>query len=212
MKYYPIEINIKERKCVVVGGGKVASRKVVSLLECGGEVHVVSRDLNPSLRALLRAGKIYFHEKEYTKADLKGAFLVVAATDSESVNEKVAKDAHKLKILVNVVDKIELCDFLVPAVTRVGDLTITVSTTGKSPSLAKKIRSEIASSYGKEYGELLNILGKIRSRVQEEVTDPEKRKMVWKKIVSSKAVDLIKKEAWDRLNILIEGIIKEHSK
>ncbi|MDI6785698.1 MAG: bifunctional precorrin-2 dehydrogenase/sirohydrochlorin ferrochelatase [bacterium] len=212
MRLYPIELNIKNKKCVVVGGGKVAHRKVASLLECGAKVHVISMELNEELNVLLRAGKIYFYEKKYKSGDLKGAFLVVAATDSKETNEKVALEARKLKIMVNVIDNMELCDYTVPAITRVGDLTISVSTVGKSPSLAKKIRNELSKCYGREYGELLNILGSIRSRVMKEVVDSQKRKLLWKSIVNSEIISLIKEDAQDKLHELIEKKIEEHKK
>lgn len=210
MKFYTIELNIRNKKCVVVGGGKIAQRKATSLLECGGEVHVVSRELSEGLRILLKIGKIYFYEKEYESGDIKGAFLVVAATDCQETNKRIAQDARKLKILVNTADNIELCDYIVPAITRVGDLTISVSTAGKSPSLAKKIRSEIEKYYGREYGELLNILGNVRSKVMEEIADSQKRKLVWRGIVDSKVIELIRGGALDKVNALINEIIERH--
>lgn len=210
MKFYTLELNIRNKKCVVVGGGEIARRKITSLLECGGEVHVVSRELSGGLKTFLRAGKICFYEKEYESGDIEGAFLVIAATDCPETNKRIAQDARKLKILVNVTDNIELCDYLVPAITRVGDLTISVSTAGKSPFLAKKIRNEIAKCYGEEYGELLSILGGIRDRVRKEVIDFQKRKLVWKSIINSKVIELIKEGALDKVNVLINEVIKKH--
>lgn len=210
MKFYTINLNIKGKRCVVVGGGKVAYRKVTSLLESGAEVYVISTELNEELKMLLRERKIHFYEKEYSSGDLEGAFLVVAATDSKEINKKVAFEARRLKVIVNVIDDIELCDYIVPAITRVGDLTLSISTAGKSPSLTKKIKDELTERYGREYGELLNILGNIRGRVRDEVANPQRRKLLWKNIIDSKVLELIKEGASEKVNNLIEEIIKEY--
>ncbi|MFH1449582.1 MAG: bifunctional precorrin-2 dehydrogenase/sirohydrochlorin ferrochelatase [bacterium] len=223
MKYYNLELNIKNKKCVVVGGGDIAYRKVLSLLECGAKVHVVSKKLNEELRVFFKENKIcshenkicshknkiYFHEKEYQTKDLKGAFLVIGATNCLKTNEKIAKDAHKLRILVNIVDNIKLCNYIVPAVTKRGDLVISVSTAGKSPFLAKKIKDEIAKLYGQEYGELVNILGSIRKKVIQEVSDPQKRRLVWEGVVSSKTIEYLKEGNLDKVNNLIKKVIEE---
>jgi len=143
MIFYPINLNIKNRECVIVGGGKVAERKTKNILSFGGKVKIISPELTTGLKKLYRIKKIRYVKLEYSPDVLKGAFLVYAATSQRRVNAQIAKDAKRLGILVNVADSAKDSSFILPAILRKKKSVISVSTNGKSPSLAKRIRDEI---------------------------------------------------------------------
>jgi precorrin-2 dehydrogenase/sirohydrochlorin ferrochelatase len=161
--YYPISLEIKGRRCVVVGGGQVALRKVKALLEHGAQVEVISPTLCPELSRLNTAGTISVLRKEYEPGDLGNAFIAIAATTDAGINREVAGEAKQQRILVNVVDTPELSDFIVPSYLCRGALTIAVATAGKSPALARKIRTMIEKDYGEEYASLVDLAAEVRS-------------------------------------------------
>ncbi len=143
MKYYPINLNIKGRLCVVFGGGRVAERKVKNLLRCGGRVRVVSPDLTDLLSKWVSQGKMDYTRSEYRASHLKGAFLVYAATSDRKVNAEIARDATKRRLLVNVADSATESTFILPAVVRKREISIAVSTNGLSPEKSVRIRDRI---------------------------------------------------------------------
>jgi precorrin-2 dehydrogenase/sirohydrochlorin ferrochelatase len=192
MKYYPVYLDLRDRPCLVIGGGGVAERKALSLLEAEAEVTIISPTLTPTLQKLSESGKIVHRQKSFEENDLSGEFLVIAATDSPQVNIAAAQSCKKKHILVNVVVPPEESSFIVPSVVKQGELTIAVSTGGASPALAKKIRQELESKYGPEYAFFLDQLGAIRKRVLEEVGDEGKRSSIFQEIVDSEVIDLLK--------------------
>jgi len=143
MKYYPINLNIKSRLCVVIGGGRVAERKVKNLLRCGGRVRVVSPDLTDLLSKWVSQGKMDYTPSEYRASHLKGAFLVYAATSDHKVNAEIARDAANRRLLVNVADSATESTFILPAVVRKREISIAVSTNGLSPEKSVRIRDRI---------------------------------------------------------------------
>lgn len=189
--FYPISLNLKDKKCLVVGGGRVAERKVTSLLACGAKVHLVSPQLTPSLNQLAFNGEISYIGRDFINQDLENCFLVICATDNSLINQKVAQEAMKGNILVNVVDNPELCNFFVPAVLQRGDLTISVSTAGKSPLLARRIRENLEQSYSDAYAEILNLLGEIRKNILASVSDEEARREIFSKMVDAEVINLL---------------------
>lgn len=167
MSYCPIFLNIKNRRCVVVGGGAVAWRKVNMLLEHGAQVEVISPQLCLGLGELSASGAVKLTQREYESGDLKGAFVVVAATNDSQTNERVATEAKERGTLINVVDVPKLSNFIVPSSLRRGDLTVAVSTSGKSPALARKIVSELAKDLGEEYSMLTSLVDEVRSELKQ---------------------------------------------
>jgi precorrin-2 dehydrogenase/sirohydrochlorin ferrochelatase len=143
MKYYPVNLNIKGRLCVVIGGGRVAERKVKNLLRCGGRVRVVSPDLTNLLSKWVSQGRIDYTRSEYRGSHLKGAFLVYAATSNRKVNAEIARDAVQRRLLVNVADSPAESSFILPAVVRKREISIAVSTDGLSPAKSVRIRDRI---------------------------------------------------------------------
>jgi precorrin-2 dehydrogenase/sirohydrochlorin ferrochelatase len=143
MRYYPVNLNIKGKLCVVIGGGRVAERKVKNLLICGGRVRVVSPDLTDRLSNWVSQGKMDYLPSEYHASHLKGAFLVYAATSDRKVNAAIARDATKRRLLVNVADAPTESTFILPAVVRKREISIAVSTDGLSPAKSVRIRDRI---------------------------------------------------------------------
>jgi len=166
--YYPISLNIRGRKCVVVGGGEVALRKVKVLLEHGANVEVISPDLCPELAQLAERGKISARNHAYELGGLAGAFLAVAATDDVEINRQVAEEARSKAILVNVVDDADNSDFIVPSCLHRDGLTIAVSTSGQSPALARKIRARLEKEITDHYGTLAHLIGEVRAEIKRE--------------------------------------------
>jgi len=164
--YYPVFLRIHKKKCVVVGGGRVALRKVRMLLDCGGEVKVVSSTFHFNLLRLAEKKAIRLIQRDYEPGDLTGAAIVVAATDKQEINRRVAEEAKRVRALVNVVDDPEPSSFILPSYFRKGGLTLAVSTGGTSPALARKIKTELQKNFGKEYATLLLLIGEIRSSLK----------------------------------------------
>jgi glutamyl-tRNA reductase len=166
-RYYPIFLDINGRKCVVVGGGQVALRKVKALLDHGGQVEVISLDLCPGLSRMAEQGQVHALRRNYMEGDLAGAVIAVAATDDGQVNAAVHKEAKARGILINSVDDPKHSDFIVPSYLRRGDVTIAISTGGRSPALARKIRTELEKDLANEYAPLAGLIGEVRSALKD---------------------------------------------
>lgn len=207
--YYALSLNLTGKKCLVVGGGRVAERKVKSLLECNARVKVVSLEVTDTLRELAQAGEIDYEAREYCEEDLEQVFVAISATDSQELNRKVAQDCFARNIPINVVDDPEYCSFIVPAVVRRGNLTISISTGGKSPALAKKIRQELEQQYGNEYAILLEYLGWARELVLAQVPCQKEREKKFRQLVDSylDLLELIKANQFQQLEERINQCI-----
>ncbi len=188
--YYPLFLNLKEKKTVVVGGGKVAERKILSLIRTGAEITVISPEITKRIEKEKEKGRIRHISRQYRRGDLKNTFLVIAATDSRAVNEKVSQDSP---CLVNVVDTPELCNFIVPAVINRGPLTIAVSTAGVSPALSRSVRQELERMYGPEISDYLKFLKKIRAEARKSIRDPKKRGILLKAVASENMLKILRK-------------------
>lgn len=191
MPYCPINLNLSGQTCVVIGGGAVAERKVESLLEYGAAVRVVSPEVTPTLARLASEGRIERIESEYRAEHLSDAFLVIGATDDRAVNTRISSDARTRGLLVNVVDDPDLCNFIVPASVRRGDVIISISTSGRSPAMARRLREEIEERYGPEYGLLADLLGSLRDEVKARHADPAERMRAYNRILDSDVLRLL---------------------
>jgi len=190
MQAYPAFLNLKGQKAVVVGGGRVAERKVGTLVDAGAVVTVVSPLLTPRLKAAAARGTFRHLRRRYRKTDVNGAFVVVAATDSPEVNSRVASDAPAL---CNVVDSADLSNFTVPSSVSRGDLCIAVSTGGVSPALARAIRLELQNLYGPAFGRYLKRVRTERTRLVEEGGSPASRRRHLKRLGSRSMLEAIRK-------------------
>ncbi len=164
--YYPVFLNISDRVCVVIGGGQVALRKVKALIECGAAVKVISPNLCAELNQLAESGEIETQQRRYRDGDLKDAHIVIVATDDQDTNREAVKEANRRAALVNVVDDAGNSNFIVPSSMRRGDVTIAVSTAGRSPALARKIRTRLEDYFGDEYASLALLLDDVRQEIK----------------------------------------------
>jgi len=163
MKTYPLcLIGLENQRSVVVGGGKVALRKVKGLAEAGATVTVISPEVIPELQAMAAANHIELLTRAYQTGDLRNAYLVIAATDNPAVNQAIWEEANQHRCLVNVVDDPHHSNFILPAVVRRGDFTIAISTGGSSPALAKKLKEQFDHSIEPEYADFVAILAELR--------------------------------------------------
>lgn len=204
--YFHICLSLVGRRCVVVGGGKVACRKARSLVEADAHVAIVSPRFCPELSEL---DGVELLERHFADADLEGATLVVAATDDPELNRTIARAARKTGALVNVVDTPELCDFIVPATVRRGDLVLAISTSSKAPALAKRLRMELEEIIPDDYAGFVELLGRLRPQVLREVADAAHRTQVFHRLASREAWELFAAEGPQALQDLADQLVAE---
>jgi precorrin-2 dehydrogenase/sirohydrochlorin ferrochelatase len=192
-----------------VGGGSVGTRKAVRLACCGAKVTVISPVVSDKLRALAKAGTIVLKERSYRSADLRGAFLVIGASDDEELNRKISSDAAKRKILCNIADRPDVCNFILPAVVRRGDLVISISTSGKSPALAKKLRKTLENQFGEEYAALLHLLGTIRQKLLSQRHKPEAHKHLFNQLIDNGLLEMIREGREEEIDLLLHQTLGE---
>jgi len=189
---YPVCLDIKDKLCVVVGGGEVALRKVQGLLAAGARVRVISPEVEEALAVLAGAGRIDWQRKTYAPGDISRSVLVFAATDDRETQQQICRQTARSGQLVNVADDPACCDFQVPACVRRGDLTIAIATNGKSPAVAAMIRGRLEEEFGPEYEVLLNLMAMVRRQVAARGHSQLERKKIYKKILHDDIVKWIR--------------------
>ena len=199
MNLFPVNLDIRGRKAVVVGGGAVAERKCRSLLESEASVTVIAPAITPGLEELRGQMKISVLLRPYLAGDLAGALLVFAATDDRAVNGVVAEEAKRLGILVCVADEPAEGTFASPSVVRRGDLLLTISTSGKSPALARRIRQDIEARYGPEYGDIVDIVGAFREKLLTEGRESAYNNQLFNELLAGDLFRLLNPAERDRL-------------
>jgi precorrin-2 dehydrogenase/sirohydrochlorin ferrochelatase len=207
MKYYPVNLDIRNRKCLVVGGGTVGTRKVMTLLNCGAKVTVVSIDVAEKLQELSDSDIIKLEKRSFQISDLNEMFLVMGATDDKEINREIHSEAERLGVLCNIADRPEDCNFILPAIVNRDDLIITISTSGKSPAFAKKIRKDLEKVFGNEYAEFLKLMGNIRNKLLSEDHEPEAHKHLFEQLIKRDLVKLIKDRNIAAVNSLLLDIL-----
>ena len=183
-RYFPVFLNIQERKCLIVGGGQVAARKAAALARAGGRVNVVSPRFCRRLLQLSEKGRVVLHRKPFQAKHLEGTRLAFACTDDRNVNRRVYAAAKRRGVPVNVVDSIQQCDFIVPAVVFRGALAIAISTSGVSPALAREMRLQLQKRYGPGYADFLRLMETSRDRIISAVHQPRQRKRIFQALTS----------------------------
>jgi siroheme synthase-like protein len=173
--YFAAFLDLRRRRCLVVGGGEIGERKARALLTCGAKVTVVSPTVTPGLAALAIVGRVVERRRPFRRSDLRGCALVVAATGDPAADDAVAALSRRARVLVNVVDRPERCDFIVPSVLQRGQLQIAVSTGGRSPALAREIRRRLETLFGPEYAELVTRTGWARQAARAAAPTPAAR-------------------------------------
>ena len=192
VSFYPVNLQINNRSCLVVGGGSVAERKVQSLLAAGASVAVLSPEITEALADMARERRITYISRCYQHGDIGGFFIVICATNNKEVNQWIADEANQAGALVNVIDAPENGNFVVPSQIARGDLLLTVSTNGKSPALAKKIGAQLAQQYGPEYGLYLDLLAKARLKIKEVISSSKERELFWRQMIDDQVINLLK--------------------
>jgi siroheme synthase-like protein len=194
MDYYPIFLNLRGKRCLIAGGGATAARKAEGLLDAGAVVTVISPEIVETLQSLINAGRLSHHRRLYQEGDMKGQDLVYAATGVAQVDAAMVAEARREGVLFNAVDRPALCDFITPAVVRRGDLTIAISTQGKCPGFARRVRQKIESIFGPEFGAALDVASAWRKTllVCDATLSPELRRQRQERILNRTWPDLTK--------------------
>jgi len=208
MRYYPILVDLQGKKVIVVGGGTVAQRKIETLLAHGAVVFVIARELNAPLSRHVETGAIRLAGQEFKEEDLNDAFMVIAATDDPLLNRLVGKHAKEKGILINAVDQPSDCNFIVPSILRRGDLLIAVSTSGKSPAMAKRVREELEEKFGDEYEAFLNLMGWVRKEILSHGRAQGENSRKFHELVNSLILGAIDREDWVEVASILNGIVQ----
>ncbi len=206
-------LRLSGRRCLVVGGGEVGLEKVEGLLACDGDVTLVAPQAVPELADYAREGSIRWDQREFRDSDLEGKFVAIAATGATEVNISVYEGAESRAMLCNVVDVPPLCNFILPAIVRNGPLAIAISTAGASPALAKRLKREIAQTYGEPYARLAVILNQARGWAKATLPTYQDRKEFFEGIVNGEPdpVELVREGHEDELRALIEAAKESHA-
>lgn len=200
-EYYPVMLKIKDKTCVLIGGGKVAARKLEGLLHCNARVRIISPQIDCAIEKLIDNNNcIEWVNRNYTSGDLDGGDFVICATNRRDVNEQVYTDARKVGIPLNAADRPELSDFIIPAVVRRGSMQICISTGGKSPGLSKKVKEHLEEQFDNSYSELVEIMEAVRKWVLSNVKDEVVKQRMLKTVVDTYP---------DILRCLRSGTVKE---
>jgi len=207
--FYPVFLNLRGRRAVVIGGGTVAEQKVLGLLAAGAHVTVVSPETTPRLRDLADAGGIDLRRRPYRSGDLAGAWLAIAGTDDRAANAQVWAEAEREGVLLNAVDDLDHCSFIAPAIHREGDITIAVSTSGKSPALAARLRQRVARLVGPAEARLCALLGELRPKLAARVPDTPARSILWYRIVDSDVIEFVRRGDDDGAHGRIDELVSE---
>jgi precorrin-2 dehydrogenase / sirohydrochlorin ferrochelatase len=207
MRYYPAYLDIKDRACLVVGGGQVGTRKVGALLKCGARVTVISPQVTQELTRLAAKGRIELHRRAYQRTDMAHVFLVIGATNDPSLNKQIHQDAEAAQRLCNIADQPGLCNFVLPAIINQGDLSIAISTGGKSPAFARHLRRQLQALFGPEYGAMLALMGAIRQRLLALEHAPEAHKPLFEQLIQNGLLEMIKNDNVHGINTLLDQVL-----
>ena len=209
MRYYPIFLDIRNRNCLVVGGGEVGTRKVNTLMACGAKVTVISPVISPQLTTLCDQGQIVAKSRTYRHTDLDGMFLVISATDDDALNRSISREAEHRQMLCNIADQPDKCNFILPSIINRDDLTIAISTAGQSPAFAKHLRQQLSTQFGPEYGRFLALMGAIRQHLLSREHAPEAHKPLFEALIKEGLLDLIRENRTDAIDVLLVRVLGE---
>lgn len=205
MKYLPIFLDVASRPCLVIGGGQIAHQKVQGLRRAGAQVTVVSPRLIDALMQLAASGAIRWQRRPYNAGDLEGFSLAFAATNDEAVHREITAEARRSGVLLNVVDRPALCDFIVPSLVERGDLLIATSTSGSSPALARRIRVQLETQFGPEYEVALRILRRARQQLSGLPSSERQERL--RRLVDSPLLEHVRERRDDAVDALLQDTL-----
>jgi precorrin-2 dehydrogenase/sirohydrochlorin ferrochelatase len=193
MQHYPVYLSLKGRRCFVLGGCAVAEEKVQGLLAGEARVTVVSPEVTPGLGELAMRGRIDWIDRRYRRGDLRSAFLVIVVSQPSAVTDGVWEETRGRNVLVNTLDDVPHCDFIAPAIVRRGDLAVAISTGGKAPALAVRLRQRLEAELGEEHARFLEIAGDLRVPLARRWPDFETRRTLWYRLIDSDVLHLLRR-------------------
>ncbi len=196
--YVPIYCDLRNKKVVIAGGGKVAERKVRALLSSGAKIVIVSPDVTDGLRQIIKQDKVKHLKRPFKQGDLENAWLVIAATDDKNVQDLVFSEAQAQRCFCNVVDEPNRCSFIVPSQVKRGALSISISTGGQSPALSKALRKKLESQFENEWALYVEIIGKLRRFILKNIPQADVSEKL-KRLVCMECLKWIKNKEWEKL-------------
>lgn len=208
MRVFPVNLLLEGKTAVVVGAGTVGARKVRALLDAGADVRVAAESFCEEFEAITCIERI---EGPYEWACLADAAVVIAATDDADLNARISRDARAAGALVSVVDAPGISDFVFPAVAKKGDVAIAVSTGGASPTLAKRLKNQIADVLDDEYAALAKVLGKVRAEAIASIADPELRREYFETLAGDSFLAVLKEEGYDEALMRAEAMLEQYA-
>lgn len=209
MSFYPIFVQLEGKKVLVVGGGNVAYRKVLALLECGASIYLAGRELVTELAQMVEKEEIHFLGREFKDEYLDNVFIIIAATDDKDLNHRISTCAREKGVWVNAVDQPPDCDFIVPSILKRGDLQIAISTSGKSPALARRIRKGLETQFGPEYEIFLAMMGRLRKEVLSLGLPQKENSRIFQKIVDADLLEGFSGGFSQRMEAYLKNILPE---
>ncbi|MCX7766322.1 MAG: bifunctional precorrin-2 dehydrogenase/sirohydrochlorin ferrochelatase [Candidatus Sumerlaeia bacterium] len=209
-RYFPLLLNIEGKKCLIVGGGRVAYRKAKIMLSFGAKVTIIAPQLSRTIKLLARNPHLVLKQRKVKRTDLRGAELVFSATNDTQLNARIASWAKADSIPVNVVDSPELCTFIMPAILQRGALQIAISTAGEFPALAQKIRNELAHLFPPDFSAFLKLLGKYRRKLIKSKYDEQTKKTLLSKLCSDYIYRLFKRKGRKFTENFISNLLESY--
>lgn len=207
MKFYPLNLDIENKPCVVIGGGQVALRKIYGLLAAGAKVKVIAPEICAGVEELFKRGEISLTRENFSEELISDEIILIAATDNPEVNRQASEAAQAKKILVNVVDGAS-GNFNVPSSIRRGDLLLTISTGANSPAFSKFIREMLEAELGENFGAGLEIISARRREVKKLLPNPQARKIFWQKFLTREIWELLKRGSFEELELKLEQAMR----
>ena len=208
--YYPVYLNLRGRRCVIIGGGTVAEGKISRLLDSGAEICVVSPDATPGIRQFVADGAVRWEQRKYQHGDLEGTFIAIAATNVREVNRRIFEEAEERGVMLNAVDDPPNCSFIAPSIVQRGPVTLAVSTGGVSPALARKLRESLQASEDLAWADLSGVMATTRACLREmgmlASVDPER----WQSCITPQLLAMAQegREA-EAVEMLLTGLLDD---
>ena len=209
MRYFPINIDIQNKSCVLIGGGNVAYRKALSLLKAGADITLIAPEINDGVSKLVDDGTINWIKRCYEPGDLNGAALAIVAVDDPAVGKKVSEEATRLNVLINVADIPEQCTFTLSSCIERGDLLVTISTGGRCPAFSRHMRLKLEEIIDDAYGDLLNLLGGAREKMIEAGISTDNCRDSLNKIIDSDILSYLREREHEKAAAFADKIVSE---